>query len=1399
MVTRASRRRDRWRFARAACVAALAIAGLLAAAANRTAAQTAVAGGLEDIWAAGQFLRDGNGDGFIDDWVGAINVGPAASAAQLSAAANIAARAGYETMAMDLPVRSTPVAGGSVIDIGVKRPDNLAMATLSRRTMPAPGNGRIAAELSNDGNLRLVVDGDDDEGLLRASLYLAGRLPYLWSGDGPTVAAAAARLHEQLAGIGISARGVQLSGVALGTTPGISRLLVRVQLPVDPNAARTRLEAMDAAVLELVPDGVATLLLQLETGDTSEVVAIDAPEQASPATAGDGSRPGRAGHETLSLADLYSTAGLLGDRNGDLIPDRLDAVLSPADSNGGAIIDLAARLGLESAGITLPAAKPAADIDDPAKEPTLVLFGDSHPLVRSLVEEHPLLLPQLAPGDGYVRVVEKAFDDKSAVVVTGDAEGLALAGSRLAETLPHLGPRGDDRPTIATVQQDTWRLLSLRSAAGQAAGALYKLGTLLDELPAEASDLELVVAIESPDAGLPQFLQTYAEQRSGRRVELSVEALDVASAKEVFDQHLEVPAETDELLHAIRAEVIPAIEPGDRVHLQARISEPMAVRAALGDQIERLLRDAGAGAVGVTVLPAYKQALGWLEEVVMPRLRGKPIGEIEIRFAESVPPPQWQYQAMNAPTRWLLELFPIDEMLARDLRLNLDQVRFEMAASEAPTYEVIVTGVNGGEILRETFEPALVVQPFFELFPGYEQVRVTTGWLHAEVGPATVIDRRLPTDLERVWDHYQKQVLPGLHDYVMRLHEGKPRADLAPHFGELRIEVDLSEPERLLGIDQEQIAPMEALHEELYFGTLHFFDLFGRMASGAPLNYPGRVIPVVRSHADGSPGKARFRLTGFASPGPRVQLSWRQADGRRVQRRRDLLAVDLDVPKAQAAWFRSGREGIARLDLTLRVDADADERAELVRRTSDRRVDSQWMSSTQVEAAVQNLQQLRRAGLYSSELAYDGLGVIRVYTATNHDVQIDTARWVELPDNGRPAPLPEPLALLAPLTDPSRRRTVQWDTPIPPAEAYGILATMHAEFDAATAYRVGESYLGREIWAMDLMAPLRGSHWSRAKATALKPTVVYSARQHANEVSSTSHVLRLAERLLANADGRDVLERINVVIHPITNADGAQLAYDLYTDNPNHMLHAGYLGALGVDVTAAAGDEDPIYPESNVRERLWRSWLPDIFLNPHGYPSHEWVQPFSEYAGWVRHRVTESRGWWGMRGWFMPGFPYLDDREYPRHKAAALQIREGITRAIGALPEVVDLNRRAYDRYRRYGAAFDPDSFKLDFTDGVLIYTAIKGSKAGGDSYMARNPKVTIWSGSTEAPDETAHGDWLRLVASAGLAWDEAILHYLLDLDHPIERQQTAFRGGFDLSFHRERPGRSLDEEGRRP
>jgi hypothetical protein len=190
---------------------------------------------------------------------------------------------------------------------------------------------------------------------------------------------------------------------------------------------------------------------------------------------------------------------------------------------------------------------------------------------------------------------------------------------------------------------------------------------------------------------------------------------------------------------------------------------------------------------------------------------------------------------------------------------------------------------------------------------------------------------------------------------------------------------------------------------------------------------------------------------------------------------------------------------------------------------------------------------------------------------------------------------------------------------------------------------------------------------------------------------------------------------------------------------------------------------------------------------------------------------VETRDYWTMRGWWMPGFSWLDDPRYPRHKTEQMKLLSMITANVKAAPEVWALNQRAYDRYTRYSFAFDEKNFKLDFTDGVLTYKAIKGSRAaagaggggGGTAqgsggqpggWMQRYPNVTLFEGSTEAPDETAHGDWLKLVATAGLQWDKANFEYLAQGNHKVDRKaDTFFGGGVSLSMNRTRPARPAE------
>jgi hypothetical protein len=1380
-------------------------AALAATTPQAQAPQPVAATGLPSVYRTGAFLEDRNGDEVTDFVAATILLGESPSVDEIAAASDVAARFGFETMAMDLPMRRDG-SSGPIVAIG---PAGLARAGVDLAAVHSPaltaGQGLIAMSTAN-GRPVAVVTGGDAAGTRAAATAFAARLPYVWVPKGATLQQVADDVEGVLERAGIA--GSDVSTIAVRVDAGqdeFARVIVRAQLAsaVDISRARTALANVRTTVAKdgLSYPGAAAIDVQLVAGTAAPVpVTLTRASAPTPPDLPLPRRPGGGAKEQLDLSSLFAIDGLLGDSDSNLIPDRLDAIVSPAGEGTEGVVDLAARLGLESTGMSWPVVIPADSLARPDSQPTLVLVGTSHPVANELAKSGKLTSPALQPGQGLIQIVRKAFGDKAAVLVTGaDAAGVRRALQQVSERFPHVWERGKDRTTLDDVENDVRRFVAGRSPAGQAATAMYKLDQLAARLRGRALESAHVrVYVEKAADGLDGVIRRQMQSALPTdRLEVTVENLDVQKARPLIEEDIEIASEVDAFWHALRTEVLPRMRRRQPVVVEARLSEPPEVRERLAREATDALIKAGARPEGtsVVVLSAYKQGYSWLYDVVRPSLAGKSVRDITIRFAEAGPPAEWTQQAMFTPTRWLLEIFPIDEILARDLKLDVANIRLEKTPIGSPTYEVIATGSDGAELLRQTFEPKYVLRPYFDRFPDYEKVRVTTGWLTARSGEQVLADRRIVTDLERFWDHFQAKTLSPMYDYVMRLEKGKPEADRAPFFGELTVDVSLSEPNYMLGIDKEQIASLDSLHEDIYFGTLHFFDVLGRYATGRPLNYPGRVIPIMRPKGDGRAGRAKITLTGFGSSRPQVVIDYVEKGGTKGTHELDVPKVAVERPSATAAIVREGRDGLEALTLHLKVDSERDERDALIIRARAQRVDAQIMSAAQASAMLGHLGTLRAAGLYRDALAYHDLGSLNLVAHWSHDPTATTQQSFVLPPDGAPAAFPDIRRLLPAGYRHAGEPIVQWDTPIPPSEANEMLAKMATTFPQATAYKVGQSYLGKEIWAMDVMPPLEASHWSTGKATTLKPTVVYSARQHANEVSSTSHTLKLAELLLTDPEFQRALNRVNVVFHPITNPDGAQLAYDLYRITPDYMLHAGYLGSLGVDVTSGQWEQDPIYPESTIRADIWRDWRPDIFLNPHGYPSHEWVMLFSEYAGWVRNRVTEARDWWGMRGWFTPGFGYVDDPKFPRHKEAAFEIRDRFSRAINAAPDVRALNERGYARYRRYGHAFDPDNFKLDFTNDVLIYSAIKGSRQSATSpdFMSRNPNVTIWTGSTEAPDETAHGDWMKLVATAGLEWDKAILDYLVDGNHQIERKEDAFSGGVSLSIHRPRPPKPPD------
>ena len=108
---------------------------------------------------------------------------------------------------------------------------------------------------------------------------------------------------------------------------------------------------------------------------------------------------------------------------------------------------------------------------------------------------------------------------------------------------------------------------------------------------------------------------------------------------------------------------------------------------------------------------------------------------------------------------------------------------------------------------------------------------------------------------------------------------------------------------------------------------------------------------------------------------------------------------------------------------------------------------------------------------------------------------------------------------------------------------------------------------------------------------------------------------------------------------------------------------------------------------------------------PHGYPSHEWVQPFSEYSGWVQSRqgANSGRAWWIPRGWFT-SVGYLRDETHPYSKQIAFAIQDRIVAAERNVPGLLPLEQRMNGRYQRFGQRWQPKDMFQPIVNAVRAY-----------------------------------------------------------------------------------------------
>lgn len=969
------------------------------------------------------------------------------------------------------------------------------------------------------------------------------------------------------------------------------------------------------------------------------------------------------------LENIFEIGGLLADLDGDGFADGTRCCFVIPTSGlpmgvGIALCHLAARLGLESGGLCFPLA--------------VVEGSPAGPLaLRIRLKENS---PAVCRLDGYGLIFE------------GTPEGVAALVEYLARRWPRLGPdpSGDIRLWLEGLTE-----------AARGRGNLGLAASTLAELP--------ISGVPAGPRGFrlrPRFGGAWPE-RLRRLVRIPVEP---AEKRPVFIRRWSDEPETARILGVVR-EVVAGLEPETEIELEVYVSRPLHIREELGRTVRGMLAERGIKGT-VRCRSAYKSARFWLLQEVLPRWKGLPVTQVTLSARRCRPPGQERW--LDLPQRWLQEFYPADDLLAARLNVPLEKIRLTLR-DDGPLFMAEAFGPDGTLLARAEFSPPVQQANYLTQDPSAGRVHYVTGGVVMRAGDRTVVIP-VETDRERFWAWYRAEVLSAVCDYIRTVGgdlDGKPA------FERLEVEVWVCEEEAELGVREERTSAAEALHEDIYFGTLDELEAFGRSNLGRPVAGPGAVVPLVHVHCGRGPA-AEARLYPYPGAGALLE----GPGGTTAE-----IGFPERDPDSLHLRVRALSLGDGRLPT---IDLEADGPEEVAARATIRL------------AAACRLQGGRGA-------------------------------WVRL--NGRAVgrwPLPPAVNLSG--SEKLPRGEILDDENLP-----GVLAGL-ARRKGISLGEVGRSFEGRPVYAVEFLPPVRAALRSKAKAAVFRPTVLFVGRHHANEVSSTTALVRLLEAL---AGGRPAkLVRVNVVAIPLENPDGAALHRRLRAEHAKWKHHAARYNAAGREFSLDFGNPDAVYGEARVRPRLVRTWQPDVVVDNHGVPSHEWDQPFAGGGSPPRFPVS----YWLPQA-LLYGIIILPDGDGEPSDLPLKLVRE-VAEALAADEEIRAWNAELGLRYMRWGHAFAPERFPAEYHDGWLCF--IRRRVAGGQSwYRAADPGLSLVL-ITEAADETAHGAHLERCARAHFLADLAVLKAVAEAGTGPEKFVAAYGGLFRRGWKRPRPLRFI-------
>lgn len=194
------------------------------------------------------------------------------------------------------------------------------------------------------------------------------------------------------------------------------------------------------------------------------------------------------------------------------------------------------------------------------------------------------------------------------------------------------------------------------------------------------------------------------------------------------------------------------------------------------------------------------------------------------------------------------------------------------------------------------------------------------------------------------------------------------------------------------------------------------------------------------------------------------------------------------------------------------------------------------------------------------------------------------------------------------------------------------------------------------------------------------------------------------------------------------------------------------------------------------------TFLPDVLIDNHGVPSHEWEQQFSGYTS------PAYKGFWLPRSLLYGYFYHITGEAYRSNYVLNKKMEDVIADAFMDDEEITRENKMWAEQFEKYAHAWLPKMFPADYYKNMINYWIPHEYDPTHRYPSIRYPWILSLDYVSEVADETAQGDYLYSCARAHMVHDVAILEKIMQASCVYKQEWEMQEDYIKAALTRKRP-----------